>query len=350
MDADPREKECPIPKDKYPHIRMAHGGGGRLMHELIEKLFVAAFYSSSLESEHDSAVIHAPSGRLAYTTDSYVIQPIFFPGGDIGKLAVCGTVNDLAMSGARPLYISVGFILEEGLEIETLWKICLSMRREAANAGAKIITGDTKVVDKGKCDQIYINTAGIGIIEHDLNIRPSSIRPGDAVILNGDIGRHGMAVMAKRERLSFDTEIESDCISLSDVIMKLLEAGIEIHCLRDLTRGGLATACVEIARSSKFRIELEEKSIIISKGVRGACEMLGFDPIYVANEGRFVMFVKPGDAGKALVIINAADHDFSPAIIGKVTKEESGLVTLKTRIGTERIVDMLSGEQLPRIC
>ncbi len=254
------------------------------------------------------------------------------------------------MSGARPLYISAGFILEEGLEVEKLWKICLSMQKEAVNAGARIITGDTKVIDKGKCDQIYINTTGIGIIEHDMNIRPSSIKPGDAVIINGDIGRHGVAVMAKREGLSFETEIESDCKSLSPLILNLLKAGVEIHCLRDLTRGGLASACVEIAQSAKLQIELEEKSIPIMEAIRGACEMLGFDPIYVANEGRFIMFVPPDHAEKALEIIKTVDSDFSPAIIGRVSQDKSGLVTLKTRIGTERIVDMLSGEQLPRIC
>jgi hydrogenase expression/formation protein HypE len=342
--------ECPIPKEKHQYIKMAHGGGGRLMHELIDKLFAAAFSSSGLDYEHDSAVIQVPTGKLAYTTDSYVIQPVFFAGGDIGKLAICGTVNDLAVSGARPIFISAGFILEEGLEIEMLWKICLSMQKEAENVGARIITGDTKVVDKGKCDQIYINTAGIGIIEHDMNIRPSSIKPGDVVIINGDIGRHGMAVMAEREGLSFETEMESDCKSLWPVISKLLQANIEIHCLRDLTRGGLASACVEIARSSKIHIELDEKSIPIMEAVRGACEMLGFDPIYVANEGRFVMFVPSDHAEKALEIIKNADPDFSPAIIGKVSPDKSGLVTLITRMGTERIVDMLSGEQLPRIC
>jgi hydrogenase expression/formation protein HypE len=279
-----------------------------------------------------------------------VVQPIFFPGGDIGKLAVCGTVNDLAMSGACPLCISAGFILEEGLEIETLWCICLSMQREAEISGVRIITGDTKVVDRGKCDQVYINTAGVGVIEHELDIGPSSMKPGDVVIVNGDIGRHGIAVMAKREGLSFETEIKSDCQSLSPVVSKLLEAGVEIHCMRDLTRGGLASACVELARTSKLQIALEEKSIPVNEQVRGACEMLGFDPLYVANEGRFIMFVSPEDSEKALDIIRTADSGFNPGIIGNVGDGNRGIVTLKTRIGTERIVDMLSGEQLPRIC
>jgi hydrogenase expression/formation protein HypE len=342
--------ECPIPKSEYPRILLAHGGGGRLMHHLIEKIFAAAFENPELETSHDSALINVSTKRLALTTDSYVVQPIFFPGGDIGRLAVYGTVNDLAMSGARPLYLSAGFILEEGLEIEELWRICLAMRKAADETGVKIITGDTKVVDHDKCDRLFINTAGVGVIEHDLEIKPQSIKEGDAIILNGDVGRHGIAVMARREGLSFESEIESDCAPLADAVLKMLEAGIEIHCLRDLTRGGLATNLVEIAKTASCQIEIDENQIAVHENVRGACELLGFDPIYVPNEGRFVTFLPEKDAENAMKIIKSENPDFAPAIIGSVSKADSGLVIMKNRLGTSRIIDMLSGEQLPRIC
>jgi hydrogenase expression/formation protein HypE len=350
MPGKSKDPECPIPKSEYPRILLAHGGGGRLMHQLIEKIFAAAFENPELEISHDSAIMNVSAQRLAFTTDSYVVQPIFFPGGDIGKLAVYGTVNDLAMSGARPVYLSAGFILEEGLEIEDLWKICLSMRKATDETGAKIITGDTKVVDHGKCDRLFINTAGVGIIEHNLQIRPQSIKEGDVIILNGDIGRHGIAVMAKREGLSFESEVKSDCAPLADAVIKMLEAGIEIHCLRDLTRGGLATSLVEIAKTASCQIEIEEASITVHENVRGACELLGFDPIYVANEGRFVMFLPEKDAENAMKIIKSANPDFVPATIGHASKADSSLVTMKNKLGTSRIIDMLSGEQLPRIC
>ncbi len=351
MSSDDRSGlSCPLPISDYPHILLAHGGGGRLMHNLIEKIFIAAFGEENLESGHDGAVINPGSGRLAFTTDSYVVNPLFFPGGDIGTLAVYGTVNDLAMCGARPKYLSVGFILEEGLPTESLWRIALSMRDAADEAGVKIVTGDTKVVEKGKGHGVYINTAGIGVIDHDLNIGPESVIPGDVIILSGDIGRHGIAIMAEREGLSFETEIKSDCAQVANSVMKLIDGGIEVHCLRDLTRGGLATTMVEISRSSEARIEIKESLIQVREEVRGACEILGFDPLYVANEGRFAAFVREKDAEKALEImrVKAADHE--PCIIGKVTAAAGKMVILKSMIGSERILDMLSGEQLPRIC
>ena len=282
---------CPIPKSDYESILLAHGGGGKLMHQLIDKIFKAAFENPALETEHDGAVIRLDSDKLAFTTDSYVVNPLFFPGGDIGSLAINGTINDLAMCGARPLYISVGFIIEEGFPIDKLWRIVLSMRAAADNTGVKIVTGDTKVIDKGKGDGVFINTAGIGSIEHGLSIKPSSVKPGDMIILSGDIGRHGIAVMSQREGLTFETTIGSDCAPLAEPVMKLLRSNVEIHCLRDLTRGGLATALVEIANASGLSIEIEEKTISVLEEVQGACEILGLDPLYIANEGRFIAIV-----------------------------------------------------------
>ncbi|MDZ7292138.1 MAG: hydrogenase expression/formation protein HypE [candidate division KSB1 bacterium] len=341
---------CPIPIEQYPNVLLAHGGGGKLMHQLIEKMFVPAFTNTLLASRHDGAVLNFNAVKLAFTTDSYVVRPLFFPGGDIGTLAINGTVNDLAMCGARPLYLSAGFILEEGLPMETLWRVVQSMQKAAAVAGVQLVTGDTKVVDKGKGDGIFINTAGVGLVEHHLAISPSSVKPGDVVLLNGDLGRHGMAIMAVREGLAFETTIESDCAPLADLVMQLLDAGIEIHCLRDLTRGGLASALNEIAEASRWQIHIEETAIPVREDVQGACEILGFDPLYVANEGRFVAFVAPSDAERALAMMRAHPLGEQAGIIGRVTKESSSLVTMKSVIGATRIIDMLSGEQLPRIC
>ncbi|MGL4618687.1 hydrogenase expression/formation protein HypE [Chroococcidiopsis sp.] len=341
---------CPIPIDKYPRVLLAHGGGGRLMHQLISQMFLATF-SHSDRAPHDAAEIHLTSHRIAFTTDSYVVQPLFFPGGDIGMLAVNGTVNDLAMSGARPLYLSAGFILEEGLSMETLWRVVQSMQQAAQTANVQIVTGDTKVVDKGKGDGIFINTAGVGIIEHDQAIAPQSIQPGDVLLLNGDLGRHGIAIMTQREGLAFETTIESDAAPLASLVLKLLEAELEIHCLRDLTRGGLSSALNEIAQAACVKIEIDESAIPISEEVQGACEILGFDPLYVANEGRFVAFVPPEFAQKAIKIMRSHPLGKSAQIIGSVTERKiSGFVTMKSKIGAQRIVDMLSGEQLPRIC
>jgi len=341
---------CPLPISEYPNILLAHGGGGKLMHQLIENIFASSFDNPQLETEHDGVVLDIGRGKLVFTTDSYVVHPLFFPGGDIGTLAVNGTVNDLAMCGARPLYLSVAFILEEGLPIESLWRIAQSMRNAADEADVRIVTGDTKVVDKGRGHGVFINTAGVGVLEHDVTISPASVRPGDVIILNGDVGRHGIAIMAEREGLSFETKIESDCAPLVEPVMKLIDAGIEIHCLRDLTRGGLATALVEIAETSHLHIEIDESGIPVSDDVQGACEILGFDPLYVANEGRFVAFVPEKYAEMTLAILGSDSLGLDARIIGKVTDQNSGLVTMKSIIGAERIVDMLSGEQLPRIC
>ncbi|MAS33836.1 MAG: hydrogenase expression/formation protein HypE [Anaerolineaceae bacterium] len=339
---------CPIPIAQYPQVLLAHGGGGRLMHSLIDKLYAPTF--DHLEAQHDGAVLPLGDARMAFTTDSYVVRPLFFPGGDIGQMAVHGTVNDLAMCGARPLYISTSLILEEGLPMETLWQVVQSMQSAAAAAGVHIVTGDTKVVDKGKGDGVFINTAGIGIIEHDLNIGPRSIRAGDAIILSGDIGRHGIAIMASREGLSFESDIESDLAPVADLVMNLLDAGIEVHCLRDLTRGGLATALVEIAQSSNLQLQIEEAAIQVREDVRGACEILGFDPMYVANEGRFVAIIAADDVQRALDLFHQHPLGCDATLLGRVTDQRTGRVTMTSLIGANRIVDMLSGEQLPRIC
>jgi len=341
---------CPIPIAEYDCILLAHGGGGRLMHQLIERTIVPAFRNPLLDARHDSAVFSLGGARLAFTTDSYVVRPLFFPGGDIGSLAVNGTINDLAMAGAVPLFLSASFVLEEGLAIETLERILTSMRRAADAAGVQIVTGDTKVVDRGKGDGIFITTAGIGRIEHSLAIAPRSVRPGDVILLSGDIGRHGMAIMAVREGLEFETTIESDCAPLSGPVADLLAAGIEVHCLRDLTRGGLGSGLIEIAEAATVGIHIREAAVPVEEEVRGACEILGFDPLYVANEGRFVCFTPAGHAERALTILQANPLGRHAAIIGTVTHETAGLVTLESRIGATRIVDMLSGEQLPRIC
>jgi hydrogenase expression/formation protein HypE len=349
-DDDVAGLSCPLPIARYPHVLLAHGGGGQLMHQLIEKLIVPAFGGAELEAHHDGAVFGVDAGRLAFTTDSYVVRPLFFPGGDIGTLAVNGTVNDLAMCGARARFLSVGFILEEGLPMETLWRIAQSMRRAAADAGVSLVTGDTKVVDRGKGDGVFINTAGIGVVESSSPIGPAGIRAGDAVLVSGDLGRHGMAIMAVREHLSFESAIESDCAPLVDPVMALIDEGIDVHCLRDLTRGGLASALVEIAEASRLAVAIEEAAIPVREDVRGACEILGFDPLYVANEGRFVAFVAAADAERALTCLRRDPRCADARSIGSVHDSPIGLVTMKSRIGARRIVDMLSGEQLPRIC
>ena len=341
---------CPLPINSSSFITLAHGGGGRLTQQLIEKLFYPAFSCSELETQHDGAVIDIPQEKLAFTTDSYVVQPLIFPGGNIGSLAVNGTVNDLAMCGARPLYLTAGFILEEGLLMETLWTIVQTMKRAADHAGVKIVTGDTKVVDKGKGDGVFINTSGVGIIEHNLTIHPKSIQAGDKIILSGDIGRHGIAIMAAREGLAFQSQIESDCASVSNLVQNLIDAKIEMHCMRDLTRGGLATALIEIAQTSRVSIDINEVDIPIREDVKGACEIIGLDSLYVANEGRFVVFVKEEEAERTLAIMKNDLQGNQARIIGSVKDIPKETVILKTKVGTSRMLDMLSGEQLPRIC
>ncbi len=341
---------CPVPISQYPHVLLAHGGGGRLMHDLLEQMFLSAFGNPVLDSRHDSAVLDLPPGRLAFTTDSYVVRPIFFPGGDIGSLAVHGTVNDLAMSGAQPLWLSAGFIIEEGLPMETLWRVVCSMRDAARRCGVQIVTGDTKVVDKGKGDGLFINTAGIGAIEHSLTIAPCSVQPGDVILVNGDLGRHGMAIMAVREGLNFESAIESDSAPVHEAVMELVKAGVEIHCLRDLTRGGLAAVLNEIAETAHVRIVVEERLIPVHEDVHAACEMLGLDPLHVACEGRFATFVAAKDGERALAVLQLQPSWAGAARIGHGADRSSALVTLKSAIGASRILDLPSGEQLPRIC
>jgi hydrogenase expression/formation protein HypE len=340
---------CPVPTNPTTCVQMAHGSGGTIMHRLLDTVFLPAFANDLLMAQHDGAALNINGVRLAFTTDSFVVRPLFFPGGDIGTLAVNGTVNDLAMCGARPLYLSAGFILEEGLPMETLERVVESMQRAAEAAGVLVVTGDTKVVDKGKGDGLYINTAGIGVIEHGLLLTPQSVRPGDAVILSGDIGRHGMAVMAVREGLEFESQITSDCAPLTALVLALLEAGIALHCLRDLTRGGLASALVEIARGAALNIHIVESDIPVSEDVRGACEILGLDPLYVANEGRFIAFVPAQDAEETLEILGENARQIG--IVSHAEQQDGEkIVTLTSAIGATRILDMLSGEQLPRIC
>ena len=342
--------QCPIPLKDYPRVTMAHGGGGKLSQQLISEMFKPLFGNEFLDAEHDGAMLPKMDHRLAFTTDSHVIQPLFFPGGDIGSLAVNGTVNDLAMCGARPLYLSLAFIIEEGLAMDTLWQVVQSIKFAAENASVKIVTGDTKVIDRKKGDELFINTSGVGVIEHDLIIQPASIQPGDHIIINGDIGRHGIAVLAQREGLEFESQIESDCAPLNGIIQDLLDADISLHCLRDLTRGGLASALVEIAGTAKKHITLNEPAIPVREDVRGACEILGFDPLFVANEGKFVVFVPESDVDKALDVMQRHHLGKDSVVFGQVDKGENHRVVARNAFGGSRIIDMFSGEQLPRIC
>jgi hydrogenase expression/formation protein HypE len=341
---------CPLPITEYKNVLLAHGGGGKLSHQMIQKMFVSQFKNDFLEPLHDGAIFPAGNIRLAFSTDSYVISPIFFPGGDIGTLAVNGTVNDLAMCGARPLYLSSAFILEEGLPMEDLWRVVLSMEQAAKIAGVQLVTGDTKVVDRGKGDKIFINTSGIGVIPHGVEISPKRAKPGDKIILNGSIGQHGIAIMSVREGLEFDTQIKSDCAPLGGLVEKMFVASKKIHVLRDPTRGGVASVLNEIAESAKVGITLNEENIPITEEVSGACEILGFDPLYVANEGKLIAFVTSAEAKKVLTAMRSHPLGKDSVIIGEVTSDHPGTVIMNTRIGGTRVVDMLSGEQLPRIC
>lgn len=343
---------CPVPLSNHATVQMAHGGGGRVMRNLIESLFLPAFAAktSTLPSPpHDAAVLPTAAARLAFTTDSFVVNPLFFPGGDIGTLAICGTVNDLAMSGARPAYLSAGFILEEGLPMETLRRIVASMADTARAVGVRIVTGDTKVVDRGKADGIFINTAGVGWVPDGIEISPACVQPGDAILLSGDLGRHGMAIMSVREGLRFEGALESDCAPLDKLVEAMLAAG-QVHCLRDLTRGGLAAALNEIALDVQVGIEIEEAAIPVAEPVAAACELLGLDPLYVANEGRLVAFVPAPAAEQVLEAMRRHPAAVGPCRIGTVTEAHPGTVELRGRFGGRRIVDLLSGEQMPRIC
>ncbi len=343
--------QCPIPISEYPTITLAHGGGGRLTQMLIEKMFAPAFRNETLEELHDGAILRVGEGRLAYSTDSFVISPRFFPGGDIGSLAVHGTVNDLAMCGAQPLALSAGFILEEGLPMDELWRIVQSLAEAARVVGAPVATGDTKVVDRGKGDGIYINTSGVGVIPEGIRIAPTRAQPGDKVIVSGRIAEHGMAIMSVREGLAFETELVSDSAPLHTLIAGLLDAaGEHVHVLRDPTRGGVSSALNEIAQAAKVGINLREDAIPLGDAVRGACEILGLDPLYVANEGKALAIVTPDHADAALAAIRRHPLGADAAIIGEVVPDHPRRVVMRSRIGGQRVVDMLSGEQLPRIC
>jgi hydrogenase expression/formation protein HypE len=344
------ELNCPLPL-QYEQIVMAHGGGGRLMQQLLDSIIQPVFSNAILNQKHDSAVLNINGSKLAFTTDSYVVKPLFFSGGDIGKLAVCGTLNDLAMSGALPLYISCSLIIEEGFAIKDLQRIVQSMQQTAQQAGVLIVTGDTKVVDHGSGDGVYINTAGIGIIDENINISPAHIQAGDSIIINSDLARHGIAVMLEREGLNFESTIQSDCAELSGLVQHLIQGGIDIHCMRDLTRGGLASCLIELATASRHAIEINETALPIHQDVNSACEILGFDPLYIANEGCFALFVPEAQTEQTLAALRRHPLGQQACLIGKVkAAHPKGLVTLQTAMGISRVLDLLSGEQLPRIC
>ncbi len=343
-------------KIRETHITLAHGSGGRAMHDLVEGLFLEYFHNPLLDKLEDQAVFEVNQGRLAFTTDSYVVDPIFFPGGDIGKLAVHGTVNDLAMSGARPLYLSAGFIIEEGLPIDDLRRICASMREAADEAGVSIVTGDTKVVEKGGADKIFINTSGIGVLETAAELSASAGRPGDKVIVSGTLGDHGTTIMIARGELELETEIESDSAPLHSLVADILNEASRrksigsVHCLRDPTRGGVATTLNEIAMSSDVCIEIREDLIPVREEVKGACEILGLDPLYVANEGKLIAIVAAHIADAIIEAMRKHRYGTGACVIGEVKGEPQGIVSMTTAFGGTRIVDMLAGEQLPRIC
>jgi hydrogenase expression/formation protein HypE len=341
---------CPLPLDQNATVQLSHGSGGVMMHRLLEQVVFPALGDTASNAHHDGAVFTAAGARLAFTTDSYVVRPRFFPGGDIGSLAVHGAVNDLAMCGARPLCMSAGLILEEGLPLDELRRILESLQRAAGAAGIRVVTGDTKVVDRGKGDGVFINTSAIGIIEHALEIGPASIREGDVILLSGDIGRHGIAVMAAREGLAFETTIQSDSAPMHEPVLALLKAGLPLHCLRDLTRGGLAAALKELMRDSGLAARIREANIPVEPQVRGACEMLGLDPLHVANEGRMIVILPAGADEEALALLRRFRVSQNAVRIGTILAGRKGQVVLESVVGTSRVVEMLHGEQLPRIC
>jgi hydrogenase expression/formation protein HypE len=341
---------CPLPLRDHPNIILGHGGGGKLSAELVEHLFLPAFANETLDSLGDSAVLEFSGQRLAFSTDSFVVKPLFFPGGCIGDLAVNGTVNDLAMSGAQPLYLSAGFIIEEGLPLATLGGVVERMSAAAREAGVALVTGDTKVVDRGHGDGVYINTTGLGVVPEGVTIAPSRARPGDVVLVSGTIGDHGMAIMSVREGLEFDTLIQSDTAALNDLVRAMLEATRDIHVLRDPTRGGVASSLNEIARASHCGIVVEERRLPVEPAVAAACELLGMDPLYVANEGKLIAIAPPTIAEKLLAAMRDHPHGQRAAIIGRVVEDHPGMLVAQTPLGTSRVVDMQIGEQLPRIC
>ena len=344
------ELSCPVPITPGDRIVLGHGSGGKLSADLIREIFLPAFDNPALARLDDQAVVNINGGRLAFTTDSFVVKPLLFPGGDIGSLAVHGTVNDLAMGGARPLFLSAAFIMEEGLPIDLLRTIAQSVRGAADRAGVQVVTGDTKVVEKGSCDELFINTSGIGVVPADVQLSANQARPGDKVLLSGSIGEHGIAVLAQREGLQFETTLQSDSAPLYGLVAEMLTAANQIRCMRDPTRGGVSSALNEIAQQSGVSIELDERRIPIREEVRGACEMLGLDPLYVANEGKLVAIVAPEDAEKLLQTMRRHPLGRDSQMIGTVADRGSAPVTMRTQLATRRIVDMLAGDQLPRIC
>jgi hydrogenase expression/formation protein HypE len=342
---------CPLPLPHQDQIVMGHGSGGKMSHDLITRLFFPPFDNPALRAGDDAGVVQANTcTQLAISTDSHVVWPLFFPGGDIGRLAVCGTVNDVAMMGAQPLFLTAGFILEEGLEVETLQAIISSMQMAAQEAGVQIVAGDTKVVQKGKADGLYINTSGVGLLESGLQIGGAQARPGDMVIVSGPLGDHGIAVLQARGELGFESGIRSDVAPLNHLTAAMLDASDQIHVLRDPTRGGLATTLNEIARQSRVNLWIEEKQIPIRAEVQAACEMLGFDPLYVANEGKLIAIVAQQDADRVLQAMHSTRYGEEAAVIGEVHPAPAGRVLLKTDLGSTRVLDMLAGEMLPRIC
>ena len=342
---------CTAPANEDDAILMAHGGGGRMTQRLLDSVFLRAFDNPALALQHDGAFLDVGSGRIAISTDSFVISPLFFPGGDIGSLAVHGTVNDLAMCGARPLALTAGFILEEGLPMEALRRIVGSMQSAAARAGVPIVTGDTKVVDRGKGDGVFINTTGIGVVAGGVRISPDAARPGDLILISGTIADHGVAIMSVRQGLEFSTTVRSDSAPLADLVAGMLEvAGEDVRVMRDPTRGGVASVLCEIAAASGAGMRIEENRIPIREEVRGACEILGLDPLYVANEGKCLVIVAPESADAALTALKGHPLGADAAIIGVVVEDHPGRVVQKSRIGGSRIVERLTGEQLPRIC
>lgn len=344
------EMSCPAPLPVRDTVLLGHGSGGKLSADLVRNIFLPAFGNPALARLDDQAIVSVNGSRIAVTTDSFVVKPLFFPGGDIGSLAVHGTVNDLAMGGAQPLFLSAAFIIEEGLPIETLRLVVSSLQAAAKAAGVQVITGDTKVVEKGKGDGLFINTTGIGLVPDGLEMSADRARPGDKVLLSGPIGEHGIAILAQREGLEFESRIESDSAALHTLVAKMLKVTKSIRCMRDPTRGGLSSALNEIAAQSKVGIELDERAIPVREEVRGACEMLGLDPLYVANEGKLIAIVEPGVAEGVLGAMRDHSLGREARTIGQVTEKNTGLVTMRTALGTTRIVDMLAGDQLPRIC
>ncbi len=341
---------CPAPLRDQPNIVMGHGGGGKLSSELVEHLFLPAFSNEYLEGLGDAAVFELPPGRVAMSTDSFVVRPRIFPGGDIGELAINGTVNDVAMAGAVPIYVSVAFILEEGMPIAELAAIVQSMAKAAEHAGVKLVTGDTKVVDRGHGDGIYINTTGIGVLREGIDIHPSKVRPGDVVLISGTIGDHGMAIMSVREGLEFESTIQSDSAALNHMVAALLDAKIEVRAMRDPTRGGLAATLNEIATAADAGVVVEERSVPVERAVASACEMLGMDPFYVANEGKMVVVIPADQVDQALEIMHADELGGNAVAIGEIVAGHPGMVVAKTAFGATRVVDTQVGEQLPRIC